>query len=267
VDQANELQHRRARRRLLEGRQQTYPARRLPGGSANAPQALPGQYPAVHARSGQSGRRSIPSDQPIGFADGSDLTGWTYSVYLQDEWRIVPTVTVNFGVRFDAINASTQENQFSPRVNVVWRPSETFTARIGYSRYFTAAAALLQVSAGSIAALAGTVAAPEVTTNDPVKAERADYFDAGVTVTPLPGLSIGLSAYYRSPRTCSTKASSARPSRSPRSTMPTHRQRRRARHCLRPVRVGIEGVGGASRHRQPWVVIEEDVMLRCRQLR
>jgi len=36
-----------------------------------------------------------------------------------------------------------------------------------------------------------------VTTNDPVKAERADYFDAGVTVTPLPGLSIGLSAYYK----------------------------------------------------------------------
>src|SRR5882672_7631206 len=47
----------------------------------------------------------IPSDQPIGFTDGSDLTGWTYSVYLQYEWRIVPTVTVNFGVRFDAINA------------------------------------------------------------------------------------------------------------------------------------------------------------------
>jgi outer membrane receptor protein involved in Fe transport len=138
----------------------------------------------------------IPSDQPLGFTDGSDLTGWTYSVYLQDEWRIVPTVTVNFGVRFDAINGATQENQFSPRVNVVWRPSETFTARIGYSRYFTPPP-LLQVSAGSIAALAGTVAAPEVTTNDPVKAERSDYFDAGVTVTPLPGLSIGLSAYYK----------------------------------------------------------------------
>ena len=47
----------------------------------------------------------VPSDQPLGFTDGSDLTGWTYSVYLQDEWRIVPTVTVNFGLRFDAINS------------------------------------------------------------------------------------------------------------------------------------------------------------------
>ena len=65
----------------------------------------------------------VPSDQPFGFTDGSDLTGWTYSVYLQDEWRIVPTVTVNFGLRFDAINGATQENQFSPRINVVWQPN------------------------------------------------------------------------------------------------------------------------------------------------
>jgi outer membrane receptor protein involved in Fe transport len=138
----------------------------------------------------------VPSDQPFGFTDSSDITGWTYSVYLQDEWRIVPTVTVNFGLRFDAINAPTQENQFSPRINVVWQPNEMFTFRAGYSRYFTPPP-LLQVSANSIAALAGTVAAPEVTTNDPVRAERADYFDVGVTAKPLRGLTVGLSAYYK----------------------------------------------------------------------
>ena len=138
----------------------------------------------------------IPSDQPFGFTDGSDLTGWTYSVYLQDEWRIVPTVTVNFGLRFDAINGATQENQLSPRINVVWQPDEMFTFRAGYSRYFTPPP-LLQVSANSIATLAGTVAAPEVTTNDPVRAERADYFDVGVTAKPLRGLTVGLSAYYK----------------------------------------------------------------------
>jgi outer membrane receptor protein involved in Fe transport len=138
----------------------------------------------------------IPSDRPFGFTDSSDLTGWTYSVYLQDEWRIVPTVTVNFGLRFDAINAATQENQLSPRINVVWQPDEMFTFRAGYSRYFTPPP-LLQVSANSIATLAGTVAAPEVTTNTPVRAERADYFDVGVTAKPLRGLTVGLSAYYK----------------------------------------------------------------------
>src|SRR5882724_11178387 len=74
----------------------------------------------------------IPSDQPLGFTDGSDLTGWTYSVYLQDEWRIVPAVTVNFGLRFDAINGSTKENHLAPRVTVLWEPSPTFTGNTGY---------------------------------------------------------------------------------------------------------------------------------------
>jgi len=138
----------------------------------------------------------VPSDQPFGFTDSSDLTGWTYSVYLQDEWRIVPTVTVNFGLRFDAITSPTQENQFSPRINVVWQPDEMFTFRAGYSRYFTPPP-LLQVSGNSIATLAGTVAAPEVTQNEPVRAERADYFDVGVTAKPLRGLTVGLSAYYK----------------------------------------------------------------------
>jgi outer membrane receptor protein involved in Fe transport len=137
-----------------------------------------------------------PSDQPVPFTDSSDITGWTYSVYLQDEWRVVPTVTVNFGLRFDAITAPSSEKQLSPRINVVWQPNETFTVHAGYSRYF-APPPLLQISAASIATLAGTVAFPEVATNDPVKAERADYFDVGVTAKPLPGLTLGLSAYYK----------------------------------------------------------------------
>lgn len=138
----------------------------------------------------------IPSDQPVPFTDSSDITGWTYSVYLQDEWRVLPTVTVNFGLRFDAITAPLAENQLSPRINVVWQPDSVFTFRAGYSRYFTPPP-LLQVNANSIAALAGTVAAPEVTRNDAVRAERADYFDVGVTARPVRGLTVGLSAYYK----------------------------------------------------------------------
>ena len=67
----------------------------------------PGQYPAAGASDPDDPTSDlVPSDQPFGFTDSSDLTGWTYSVYLQDEWRIVPTVTVNFGLRFDAINVA-----------------------------------------------------------------------------------------------------------------------------------------------------------------
>ena len=138
----------------------------------------------------------VPSDQPVGFTDGFDVTGWTYSVYLQDEWRILPTLTLNAGLRFDAISALVDEYQFSPRVNLVWTPSPKFSVRAGYSRYFTPPP-LVQVSANSINILNNTVAAPEVTQNDPVRAERADYFDFGVVARPLRGLTVGMSGWYK----------------------------------------------------------------------
>ena len=138
----------------------------------------------------------IPSDQPTGFTEGSDLVGWTYSVYLQDAWKVIPSVTVNFGARFDAINGSTQESQLSPRINVVWEPDPHATLRAGYARYFTPPP-LAQVNANALAVRTGTTAQPEITQNSPVKAERADYFDVGVTLKPIEGLTYGFSAYYK----------------------------------------------------------------------
>ena len=93
--------------------------------------------------------------QPIGLTDSADLTGWTYSVYLQDEWKVLPTLTLNAGLRFDAITAPLNEYQFSPRVNVVWEPIPEVAVRAGYARYFVPVP-LNQVSAASLAAGAGT---------------------------------------------------------------------------------------------------------------
>lgn len=68
--------------------------------------------------------------------------------------------------------------------------------RAAYSRYFTPPP-LIGVSANSIALVSNTVAAPEVTQNDGVRPERADYFDVGVVAKPVRGLTLGLSAYYK----------------------------------------------------------------------
>jgi outer membrane receptor protein involved in Fe transport len=138
----------------------------------------------------------IPGDSPVGFSDGSTLVGWTYSVYLQDEWKVTPTVTVNFGARFDAISGQVSENQVSPRINVVWEPTPQISLRAGYSRYFVPAP-LNQVGFGSLAARVGTTAEPENFVNDPVRAERSDYFDVGLTVKPVEGLTIGFAGYYK----------------------------------------------------------------------
>src|SRR5262245_5890866 len=34
---------------------------------------------------------SVLGDQPVGLSENADLTGWTYSIYLQDEWKVLPT--------------------------------------------------------------------------------------------------------------------------------------------------------------------------------
>lgn len=138
----------------------------------------------------------IPGDTPVGLTDSADLTGWTYSVYLQDEWKALPTLTVNAGLRFDAITSPVNEYQFSPRVNIVWEPTPEISLRAGYARYFVPVP-LNQVSIAALAARAGTVVAPEVMTNDLARAERSDYIDVGLTVKPVEGLTIGFSGFYK----------------------------------------------------------------------
>jgi outer membrane receptor protein involved in Fe transport len=136
------------------------------------------------------------SVQPTGIVTGADNVGWLYGVYLQDEWRLTPTVTVNYGLRFDVSDGIVQENQLSPRINVVWQPNDALTLHGGYARYFTPPP-LNQVNNGAIAATLGTTAAPAVTTNSPVRAERAHYFDVGFEYRPTDGLKFGVDAYYK----------------------------------------------------------------------
>jgi outer membrane receptor protein involved in Fe transport len=118
-------------------------------------------------------------------------------VYLQDEWKILSGVTINYGARFDYYGASfDNESQVSPRVNVVWQPVDATTLHAGYSRYFTPPP-LETVPSGNVTAFNGTSGASAVTTDDPVRAERANYYDVGITQQLLPGLSAGLDAYYK----------------------------------------------------------------------
>jgi outer membrane receptor protein involved in Fe transport len=136
------------------------------------------------------------SDQPMAISDIGGKTGGLYGIYVQDEWRILPKVTVNYGLRFDAVNQYTNESQVSPRINAVWKPTDTTTLTAGFSRYFVPPPFEL-VPASSIALFANTTAAPAVTQDSTVKAERSNYFDAGITQVIVPGLTLGVDAYYK----------------------------------------------------------------------
>ncbi len=136
------------------------------------------------------------SDQPIGIIDDSGKTGWLYGVYLQDEWRILSNLTVNYGARFDIIDEFTHAHQLSPRINIVWLPWENTTLHAGYARYLTPPPFEL-VGATDIALFANTSAAPAVTQNNTARAERDHYFDAGVNQVVFPGFKVGADAYFK----------------------------------------------------------------------
>lgn len=105
-------------------------------------------------------------------------------------------MTVNGGLRFDGVDEFTNETGLSPRLNVVWKPTPTTTLHAGYAHYFAPPPFEL-VTSSTLAGFANTTAEPAVTTNDPVRAERSNYFDIGISQVVIPGLTLGVDAYYK----------------------------------------------------------------------
>jgi hypothetical protein len=132
----------------------------------------------------------------MAIAANSEKTSFTYSAYLQDEWQALPTVTVNYGARFDVVNGYTMGSQLSPRLNTVWQATPTTVFHVGYARYFTPPPQEL-VSTENVALYANTSGAPAGTQNSPIKNESAEYFDGGVKQRLLPGLVTGIDLYYK----------------------------------------------------------------------
>jgi hypothetical protein len=137
------------------------------------------------------------SDVPLRIVDDSDKTGYFYGFYLQDEWKPFEQLTINFGGRLDFVNAFVNENQLSPRLNIVYEPWTGTAFHVGYARYFTPPP-LENVDQSTIAKFAGTTNESAITKDSAVTAERAHYFDAGVTQKITKEFNIGLDGYYKS---------------------------------------------------------------------
>lgn len=124
-------------------------------------------------------------------------------VYLQDEWKILPQVTINYGARFDEyFSTFDKENQPSPRVNVIWQPTDSTTLHAGYARYFTPPP-LENVPSGNVNQFDGTANESSSGPNaqdSTVKAERANYFDAGISQKITKHLQLGVDGYYKTAR-------------------------------------------------------------------
>jgi outer membrane receptor protein involved in Fe transport len=136
------------------------------------------------------------SDVPTTIIDNGAKTEWIESLYLQDEWKVVPSLTFNYGLRFDKFTAYTAAHQVSPRFNAVWQVLDDTTLHLGYSRYLSPPPFEL-VGNETVAKFVNTTAAPAVTTADPPLPEQANYYDIGVQQKFTPQLTVGLDTYYK----------------------------------------------------------------------
>jgi outer membrane receptor protein involved in Fe transport len=139
-----------------------------------------------------------PVDAPTSVFDSSAKTGYLFSSYLLDEWKITNQLTLNAGLRFDQMWQYVDANQLSPRINLTWKPYDGTTVHAGYSRNFTPPDQVLAAPT-NLALVANTTAQPAVSTNDPVQPERSNVYDIGVDqkIYAIPGLTVGIDAYYK----------------------------------------------------------------------
>ena len=136
------------------------------------------------------------SDVPITVVDNTYKTEWIESLYLQDEWKIIPALTFNYGLRFDKFTAYTAAHQVSPRFNAVWQALDDTTVHLGYSRYLSPPPFEV-VGSETISKFLNTTAAPSVTVANSPLAEQANYYDVGVQQKITRQFTVGLDTYYK----------------------------------------------------------------------
>jgi outer membrane receptor protein involved in Fe transport len=136
------------------------------------------------------------SDVPVNIVDNGAKTEWIESIYLQDEWKVIPTVTVNYGLRFDKFTAFASGHQVSPRVNIVWQALPDTTLHAGYSRYFSPPPFEL-VGTETVSKFVNTTAGAEVLQADTPLAEQANYYDIGAQQKITDRFVVGLDTYYK----------------------------------------------------------------------
>jgi outer membrane receptor protein involved in Fe transport len=148
----------------------------------------------------KTGDDGVPlSDMPMAIVDDSAQSEWIESAYLQDEWQPLPTLVLNYGLRFDTFTAFTSASQLSPRLNMVWQAASNTTVHAGYSRYLSPPPFEL-VGGETIAKFTNTTSAPLSPQAAAALPERANYYDLGVQQKLSRDFSVGVDTYYKQSR-------------------------------------------------------------------
>jgi outer membrane receptor protein involved in Fe transport len=141
----------------------------------------------------------VPLPTPRTLNDVTSKLGSTLGGYIQDAWTLGPGWILNAGLRFDLLRQFVSASQLSPRVALLYSPSSRVSLHAGVSRYFTPPIQA-EATPTDLALFRNTTQQPAVPQEDPVRPERATYYDLGGEIRPLVGLTLGLDAYYKDGR-------------------------------------------------------------------
>ena len=136
---------------------------------------------------------------PFTIVDNSRKAAKLAGIYLQDEWKAMDRLTINYGVRLDTYSAFVSESQIGPRIGAVYELTPQTTLHAGYAHYFTPPPTEL-IAPVTISKFVNTTGAPPGTLSSPVMPEKDDYFDIGVVQKVAGGLQLGADAYYKKAR-------------------------------------------------------------------
>ena len=136
-----------------------------------------------------------PTGNVLGLNADNRLIGYRQEFWIQDQWSPNDRWTFNLGVRADVVQYQRDEAQISPRVGITYKADPANVFHVFYGRQFTPP----NLEAISFAKLntAGTKAAPEDTTNNLTRAERAHYFEVGSYHALTSWATVQLTGYYK----------------------------------------------------------------------
>lgn len=100
------------------------------------------------------------------------------SLYIEDKWKIISNIALNYGLRYDYVNIS-RENSLSPRVNLAYAWNDHMSVSADYGWYFQAPNAY------------------ELALNPQLKSKKAESLGFGVKHEVENDLNVGIDVYNK----------------------------------------------------------------------